>query len=78
MENWVKEHSPEICAQVVALAEDFLLRQRETKRWEKQVMAENISDTEQPLSDTEQEQRFKQEGEEDTASLGEDLIFPST
>ncbi|XP_060093876.1 zinc finger and SCAN domain-containing protein 23-like [Heteronotia binoei] len=34
--NWVKERGAQSCAQVVALAEDFILTQRETRIWEQQ------------------------------------------
>ncbi|XP_015270482.1 PREDICTED: zinc finger protein 883-like, partial [Gekko japonicus] len=77
MENWARERGPEICAQVVALAEDFLLKQRETKRWDPQVTAANLSDTEQAASDVEQERSFKQEEDEDTVSLGDGQVSES-
>ncbi|XP_054834922.1 zinc finger protein with KRAB and SCAN domains 8-like [Eublepharis macularius] len=38
IQNWVREHGPNTCAQAVALSEDFLVRQREAQRKEQQVM----------------------------------------
>ncbi|XP_062978709.1 zinc finger and SCAN domain-containing protein 31-like [Elgaria multicarinata webbii] len=36
MQTWLRENSPETCAQAVSLAESFLLRQGEANRWERQ------------------------------------------
>ncbi|XP_015272817.1 PREDICTED: uncharacterized protein LOC107115590 [Gekko japonicus] len=38
IQNWVREHGPDTCAQAVALSEDFLMRQREAQRKEQQAM----------------------------------------
>lgn len=37
MQEWIRERGPESCDQAVALAEEFLQEQHETKRWEHQV-----------------------------------------
>ncbi|XP_077187075.1 uncharacterized protein LOC143834280 [Paroedura picta] len=38
IQNWVREHGPDTCAQAVALSEDFLMRQQEARRKEQQAM----------------------------------------
>nr|XP_020633615.1 zinc finger protein 24-like [Pogona vitticeps] len=54
IQDWVRERGPGSCPQAVALAEDFLWMQRESKRWEQQVVTEAAPlDEMQPvLSDT--------------------------
>ncbi|XP_061476332.1 zinc finger protein with KRAB and SCAN domains 8-like isoform X3 [Rhineura floridana] len=45
IQSWVREHGPETCAQAVALAEEFLLRQREAERDDNQVFEEEEEET---------------------------------
>ncbi|XP_042306360.1 zinc finger protein 271-like [Sceloporus undulatus] len=40
MQKWLRDHAPESCAQAVALAEDFLLRQQKAGGWEGQISKE--------------------------------------
>uniref|UniRef100_A0A8D2KRY7 SCAN box domain-containing protein n=1 Tax=Varanus komodoensis TaxID=61221 RepID=A0A8D2KRY7_VARKO len=42
VQNWVREHSPETCAQAVTLSEDFLMRQREAQRKEQQLLPGHV------------------------------------
>ncbi|XP_032997937.1 uncharacterized protein LOC117042501 [Lacerta agilis] len=46
IQSWVREHSPETCSQAVALAEEFLLRQREAERLDNQVLFEEHEEEE--------------------------------
>ncbi|XP_054832052.1 zinc finger and SCAN domain-containing protein 31-like [Eublepharis macularius] len=62
MQSWVRESSPENCAQAVALAEDFLMGRRDSKRWGSQgpvpftEVAVNSSKGGQVLSDARNQQ----------------------
>ncbi|XP_054834913.1 zinc finger and SCAN domain-containing protein 20-like [Eublepharis macularius] len=68
MQNWVRERSPETCIQAVALAEDFLLRQMDTKRLKEQVLPPSVW-TQHLLRNTKQEQA------EEATSLGDEQTF---
>ncbi|XP_062978687.1 zinc finger and SCAN domain-containing protein 31-like [Elgaria multicarinata webbii] len=46
IQRWVREWGPGTCPEAVALAEDFLLRQRAASRWEQQVQAASSVKTE--------------------------------
>ncbi|XP_015264351.1 PREDICTED: zinc finger protein 397-like [Gekko japonicus] len=79
IQSWVREGGPGTCSQAVVLAEDFLTRQRETKRWEQQVPRSfqetpgNGPKAEQALLDAGQWQLYreaKQDSDGEASSLG--------
>ncbi|XP_054833918.1 zinc finger protein 397-like [Eublepharis macularius] len=81
IQSWVREGGPGTCSQAVILAEDFLTRQRETKRWEQQVprsfqeMPGNAHKAEQALLDARQWQLYreaKQDSDGEASSLAGD------
>ncbi|XP_042306535.1 zinc finger protein 397-like [Sceloporus undulatus] len=43
IQNWVREHDPETCAQAVPLAEAFLVKRREAERKEKQILEARLA-----------------------------------
>nr|XP_034963679.1 zinc finger protein with KRAB and SCAN domains 8-like [Zootoca vivipara] len=75
VQGWVREVGPETCSQAVALAEEFLLRQREAERPQKQVQAAfeedgySFSEPAQVLTNT--GQRQKERGAKEEASSGD-------
>ncbi|XP_048345077.1 zinc finger and SCAN domain-containing protein 31-like isoform X2 [Sphaerodactylus townsendi] len=80
IQSWVREGGPGNCSQAVVLAEDFLTRQQEAKRWEQQVpksvqeTPRNAPKAEQVLLDAGQWQLYreaKQDSDGEASSLGE-------
>ncbi|XP_054832538.1 zinc finger protein 850-like [Eublepharis macularius] len=84
IQRWVRETGPESCSQAVALAEEFLLRQQEAKRQEKQgpslllqvpleEASGSVSEAGQDLSEIEWRHLLRgiKEEEEETSLLGD-------
>ncbi|XP_053146158.1 zinc finger and SCAN domain-containing protein 31-like isoform X2 [Hemicordylus capensis] len=79
VQSWVRERDPETCAHVIALAEDFLMRQQEAEHWEQEAPGTFVEVTvdspegEHVPSDTWQgplSKEIKQEENGDAGSIG--------
>ncbi|XP_060111015.1 SCAN domain-containing protein 3-like [Heteronotia binoei] len=74
IQNQVRERGPETCAQAVALAEGFLLRQREGGKQEQQVMASlqggttNCSEIPHPPANARPRQSYKEIRQQDNGN----------
>ncbi|XP_061468613.1 zinc finger and SCAN domain-containing protein 23-like isoform X2 [Rhineura floridana] len=73
IQSWVRERGPETCSQAVAVAEDFLLRQREAERPGNQVafeeVAVNFSEAERTPAGMEQGLLYIETKEEEEACM---------
>ncbi|XP_048373660.1 zinc finger and SCAN domain-containing protein 32-like isoform X2 [Sphaerodactylus townsendi] len=84
IQDWVQEYRPKTCIQAVALAEHYLLKQREGERWDQQVLGpyvleESLSfpETEQMTLDSRQTtlcREAKEEVNENPSSLDDDIL----
>ncbi|XP_077170448.1 zinc finger protein with KRAB and SCAN domains 4-like isoform X2 [Paroedura picta] len=54
IQDWVQEYRPKTCIQAVALAEHYLLKQREGERWDQQVLGPYVLEETASFPETEQ------------------------